>query len=101
MSIPLAHRRSHVRPVPETDIVAEHVTPTRSRLYVQYRDGGPSAMFSLAGKPMGELPVENNSDIAIGEVLNGDDVMVRIELSDASYAVRLQQKQPPATDPAQ
>ena len=66
--------------MPETDIVAEHVTPTRSRLYVQYRDGGPSAvrMFSLAGKPMGELPVENNSDIAIGEVLNGDDVMVRI-----------------------
>jgi prolyl oligopeptidase len=35
-------------------------------------------MFSLAGKPMGELPVENNADIAIGEVLNDDDVMVRI-----------------------
>ena len=27
---------------------------------------------------MGELPVENNSDIAIGEVLNNDDVMVRV-----------------------
>ena len=82
VSIPLAQptlARATVV-VPETDIVAEHVTPTRSRLYVQYRDGGPSAvrMFSLAGKPMGELPVENNSDIAIGEVLNGDDVMVRI-----------------------
>ena len=66
--------------VPETNIVAEHVTPTRSRLYVQYRDGGPSAvhMSSLGGKPMGELPVRTISEIAIGEVLNGDDVMVRI-----------------------
>ena len=82
VSIPLAQptlARATVV-VPETNIVAEHVTPTRSRLYVQYRDGGPSAvrMFSLGGKPMGELPVENNSEIAIGEVLNGDDVMVRI-----------------------
>ena len=82
VSIPLAQptlARATVV-VPESNIVAEHVTPTKSRLYVQYRDGGPSAVrvFSLAGKPMGELPVEKNSNIVIGEALDGDDVMVRI-----------------------
>ncbi len=66
--------------VPETKLVAEHVTPTASHLYVQYRDGGPSVVrvFSLAGKSLGELPAEKNSEIRVGEALGGDDVMVRV-----------------------
>ena len=52
-------RRSPTRRVvvPETNIVAENVQPTRSRLYVTYRDGGPSVvrMYSLDGKLLGEL----------------------------------------------
>jgi prolyl oligopeptidase len=64
--------------VPEADIVAERVTPTKSRLFVQYRDGGPSAvrMFALDGKRLGDLPAEQVSDIAVGIRLNGDDIMV-------------------------
>jgi prolyl oligopeptidase len=65
--------------VPEADIVAERVTPTKSRLFVQYRDGGPSAvrMFGLDGKRIGDLPAEPVSDIAVGIRLAGDDIMVR------------------------
>ena len=81
VSMPLAQPTlAHARVViPETTVVAEHVTPTKSRLYVRYREGGPSAVrvFSLDGKPLRELPVAKNSDIGIGEVLDGDDVMVR------------------------
>ena len=65
--------------VPETDRVAESVMPARSRLYVTYRDGGPSTvrMFALDGKPLGELPAAPVSDIRIAERLGGDDVLVR------------------------
>ena len=65
--------------VPETNIVAESVTATKSRLYVVYRDGGPSAvrMFSLDGKRLADIPVEPISEIRIGEPLTGDDVMVQ------------------------
>ena len=64
--------------VPEADIVAERVAPTKSRLFVQYRDGGPSAvrMFALDGKRVGDLPAEPVSDIAMGIRLTGDDIMV-------------------------
>lgn len=78
LALPMLARATVV--VPEQNIVAEHVTPTKSRLYVQYRDGGPSVVrvFSLTGKPLGELPAEKNSDIEVGETLGDDDVMVRI-----------------------
>jgi prolyl oligopeptidase len=64
--------------VPEADIVAERVTPAKSRLFVQYRDGGPSAvrMFALDGKRLADLPAEPVSDIAVGIRLSGDDIMV-------------------------
>ena len=64
--------------VPEADIVAENVTPTRSRLYVKYRDGGPSVarMFGLDGRSLGDIPAEPISDISIGVALTGDDVLV-------------------------
>jgi prolyl oligopeptidase len=65
--------------VPETDIVAENVQPTRSRLYVAYRAGGPSSvrMFDLSGKPLGELPSEPNSGIDVGARLRDNDVLIR------------------------
>ncbi len=64
--------------VPEADIVAESVTPAKSRLYVKYRDGGPSAarIFALDGKRLGDIPAEPISDISIGIALTGDDVLV-------------------------
>jgi prolyl oligopeptidase len=64
--------------VPEANIVAEYVTPSKSRLYVKYRDGGPSAVrvFGLDGKRLPDIPAEPISDITIGIPLTGDDVMV-------------------------
>jgi len=64
--------------IPEANIVAESVTPTKSRLYVKYRDGGPSAarIFALDGKHLGDVPAEPISDISIGIALTGDDVLV-------------------------
>ena len=72
----LAH--AHVV-VPETGIVAERVLATRSRLYVTYRAGGPSLvrMFSLSGKPIGELPAEAVSETETMVALDGDDILVR------------------------
>jgi prolyl oligopeptidase len=65
--------------VPATNIVAERVVATRSRLYVTYRAGGPSTVriFALDGKPIGELPVAPVSAIEIEERLAGDDILVR------------------------
>ena len=64
--------------VAEANIVAEDVTPSKSRLYVKYRDGGPSAarVFGLDGKRLPDIPSEPISDITIGIPLTGDDVMV-------------------------
>ncbi len=65
--------------VAETDIVAESVVATRSKLYVRYRAGGPSTIriFSLDGKLERELPAAPISDTHIAESLNGDDVLVQ------------------------
>jgi prolyl oligopeptidase len=64
--------------VPETKIVAESVEAARSRLYVTYRDGGPSVvrMFSLAGKPLGEIPTAPVSEVSVSSRLDGDDVLI-------------------------
>jgi prolyl oligopeptidase len=64
--------------VPEAKIVAENVQPTRSRLYVTYRDGGPSVVrtFTLAGKPLGELPTPPVSEVSVSAQLERDDVLV-------------------------
>src|SRR6185295_7867099 len=81
IAIPLsAPTLDHARVVvPESDIVAERVQPTSSRLYVSYRAGGPSRvrMFSFRGKLLGELPAEAVSDTDIAVRLDGDDVLVR------------------------
>jgi prolyl oligopeptidase len=64
--------------VPEMKIAAENVRPARSRLYVTYRDGGPSVVriFSLAGKLLGQLPTAPVSEVAVSARLEGDDVLV-------------------------
>jgi prolyl oligopeptidase len=80
IAIPLARPAlEHARVVvAETTIVAEHVQPTRSRLYVTYRDGGPSRVraFSLAGRLLRELPTDRVSSVAIACRLDGDDVLL-------------------------
>src|SRR5205823_2187061 len=65
--------------IPENTVAAESVLATRTRLYVTYRTGGPSAVriFTLDGKAQGELPVAPVSDIQVAERLAGDDVLVR------------------------
>ena len=57
----------------------EAAIPTRTRLYVRYRDGGPSVirMYTLDGKRLADLPAEPLSEIAIGTRLSGDDVLVQ------------------------
>jgi prolyl oligopeptidase len=64
--------------VPEARIVAEDVRPTASRLYVTYRDGGPSVVrvYSLAGKYLRQLPTAPVSDVAVAVRLEDDDVLV-------------------------
>jgi len=64
--------------VAETKIVAENVQPARSRLYVTYRDGGPSVVktFTLAGKPLGGLPTPPVSEVSVSTRLERDDVLV-------------------------
>ncbi len=69
--------------VPEGKIVAEDVHPTRARLYVTYRDGGPSVVrvYSLAGTFLRQLPTAPVSDIEVLARLDGDAVLV----SSVSY----------------
>ncbi|MEO8751151.1 MAG: prolyl oligopeptidase family serine peptidase [Casimicrobiaceae bacterium] len=65
--------------VPETNIAPEFALPTKSRLFVTYRDGGPSVVrtFTLDGKRLPDLPAEPVSDVVIGGRIGADDVLVR------------------------
>jgi prolyl oligopeptidase len=64
--------------IPETKLVTEQVMPTRTRLYVTYRDGGPSLVkvYTLAGKLVGELPTAPVSEVEVSARLERDDVLV-------------------------
>ena len=65
--------------VPESKRVAESVVATRTRLYVTYRDGGPTLVriYTPDGRQQGGIPVDPVSDIHAAERLDGDDVLVR------------------------
>ena len=65
--------------VPEGNLGTEEAIPARTRLYVRYRDGGPSVVrvFTLDGKRLPDLPAESLSEISFGERLGGDDLLVR------------------------
>ncbi len=82
LAIPLADPRlARARVVvPEASSSAESMAVTRSRMYVQYRDGGPSQVkiFDLRGTSLGVLPVEPVSDTGVAAVLDGDGVVVRV-----------------------
>ena len=67
--------------VPETNVAAESVVVTRSRLYVTYRVGGPSAVhvFALDGRRVGQLPAPPVAEIRIATRLPQDDLLVRVE----------------------
>jgi len=64
--------------IPESKLVAEQVLPTRTRLYVTYRDGGPSLVkvHNLAGKFLLELPTAPVSEVEVPTRLERDDVLV-------------------------
>jgi prolyl oligopeptidase len=66
--------------VPEATLSADSLAVGRSRLYVQYRDGGPSLvkMFALNGKALGALPAQPFSDTSVGPMLDGDNAIVRM-----------------------
>ncbi len=82
LAIPLADARlARARVVvAEATLAADNVTVGHSRLYVQYRDGGPSVvkMFDVRGKALGTLPAEPLSDTAVDAILDGDDAIVRV-----------------------
>ena len=65
--------------VPQASIAAEGIAASRTRLYVVYRDGGPSLarVFALDGKALGEIPTEKVSTVDFTEVLDRDRVLLR------------------------
>jgi prolyl oligopeptidase len=80
LAIPSDARGARARVVvPKANLSADEFTVGRTRLFVQYRDGGPSLvkMFALDGKLLGELPAEPLSDTSIDAVLDGDNAIVR------------------------
>ena len=74
--------------VPESDGVIENVTATKSRLYVDYMEGGPSELrvFTLNGKPLGPLGAEPISSVSIGTRLAGDAILFGSESFDRAFA---------------
>ena len=82
LAMPAAHPVLADAPVivSQGRIAIESFVPSHSRLYVKYRDGGPSVgrMFALDGKPIGDIPAEPISEIRLGPVLAGDDILLRI-----------------------
>jgi prolyl oligopeptidase len=66
--------------VPPGPLAAESLAVSRSRVFVRYRDGGPSVarVFSLDGKPLGDIATERISDIDFTEVLDRDRLLVRV-----------------------
>ena len=80
LAIPVARpslANAHVL-VAEGKMVAEDVLATRSRVYVTFRDGGPSLVkiYSRSGQPLRELATPPASSVYVAEALDGDDVLV-------------------------
>jgi prolyl oligopeptidase len=65
--------------VPEGELAIDDLHVGHDRLFVRYRDGGPTrtAMFGLDGTPLGELPAEPLSNNVVACMLDGDDAIVR------------------------
>jgi prolyl oligopeptidase len=71
--------RAHVI-VPQGSMAADALAVSRSRLFVRYRDGGPSLakVFALDGKPLGDIATEKVSNIDFTEVLDRDRLLLRV-----------------------
>jgi prolyl oligopeptidase len=82
LAIPLADARlAHAHAVvPEAALSIDSLAVGRSRLFVQYRDGGPSVvtMYDLHGELLGALPAEPLSDTSVGVTLGGGDAIMRV-----------------------
>jgi prolyl oligopeptidase len=82
LAIPVADARlARARVVvPEATLAAGSLAVGHARLYVQYRDGGPSVvrMFDLRGQALGALPAQALSDTAVDAILDGDNAIVRV-----------------------
>jgi len=74
--------------VPESDDVIQEITATKSRLYVDYMAGGPSELrvFTLDGKPLGQLGAEPISNVVIGTGLAGDAILFGSESYVRAFA---------------
>ncbi|MCX5795263.1 MAG: prolyl oligopeptidase family serine peptidase [Elusimicrobia bacterium] len=69
-------------PQSESVIVPENgIIPTEHRLYVTYLAGGPNqaAIFDLAGKPLGQVPLPPVAALQENAPLDQDSVLVRIQ----------------------
>ncbi|HTT14022.1 MAG TPA: prolyl oligopeptidase family serine peptidase [Burkholderiaceae bacterium] len=81
LAVPLADPRlARARVVvDEHALAADQIAASRSRLFVRYRDGGPSRarVFGLDGKPLGEIGTEKIGDVDLGEVLDRDRLLLR------------------------
>ena len=66
--------------VAQASLAADAMVVTRSRLFVRYRDGGPSVarVFSLDGDALGDVPTEKVSSVDFVEVLDRDRLLVRV-----------------------
>jgi prolyl oligopeptidase len=65
--------------VPQQSLAADAVAVSRSRLFVRYRDGGPSRVkvFALDGAPLDEIATEKVGNVDFIEVLDRDRLLVR------------------------
>ncbi|MBS0319026.1 MAG: S9 family peptidase [Proteobacteria bacterium] len=66
--------------VPESTLAAEDIAVSRTRIFVQYRDGGPSIVrtFNRDGRALGTLPTPPATDTNFGPVLDGDNLLLSI-----------------------
>ena len=67
--------------VPEGDEAIQDFTPTATKLYVSYLNGGPSVLreFDHEGKALGEIPTEPVSTLGRVVRLEGDRVLYYVE----------------------
>jgi prolyl oligopeptidase len=83
LAIPLDHPALDAarEVVPQGEDTVQVFTATRERLYVEYMAGGPTELriFALDGKPLGKVPTEPVSSVAIEARLDDGDLLLLTE----------------------
>ncbi len=66
--------------VPEASLAAEDLAVGATRIFVRYRDGGPSLVraFGRDGRALGTLATPPVSDTRLGPVLDGDTLLLSV-----------------------